>query len=47
MTEFTENTNELVETEHSSFFANFGYESRIKFNIMKVSDLQSVQKRID
>ena len=42
MTEFTENANELAETEYSSFFANFKYELRIKFNIMKISDPQSI-----
>ena len=47
MAEFTENANELAETEHSFFFANFKYESRMKFNIKKMSDPQSVQERID
>ena len=42
MAEFAENANESAETEHSFFFANFEYESRIKFNIMKISDPQSV-----
>ena len=42
MTEFTENANELTETEHSFFFINFEYELRMKFNIMKVSDSQSI-----
>ena len=47
MTEFTENINELAETEHSSFFINFEYELRMKFNIMKISDSQSAWERID
>ena len=47
MTEFTENANELAGTEHSPFFTNFGYESRMKFNITKMSDPQSAQERID
>ena len=47
MTEFTENTNESVEIEHSSFFINFEYESRMKFDIIKISDPQSAQKRIN
>ena len=47
MTEFTENANESAETEHSSFFINFEYESRMKFNIMKISNPQSIQERID
>ena len=38
MTKFTENTNESAETEYSLFFANFKYELRMKFDIMKVSD---------
>ena len=47
MTEFTENINKLIETEHSSFFINFEYELRMKFNIIKIFNLQSTQKRID
>ena len=47
MTEFTENANESAETEHSLFFANFEYELRMKFDIMKISDSQSTQERID
>ena len=47
MTEFTENINESAETEHNLFFANFEYKLRMKFNIMKVSNPQSIQKRID
>ena len=47
MTEFTENVNESAETEHSSFFINFKYELRIKFNIIKIFNLQSTQERID
>ena len=47
MTEFTENINELAETEYSLFFTNFKYKLRMKFNIMKISDSQSIQKRID
>ena len=42
MTEFAENVNESAETEHSLFFTNFEYKSRMKFNITKVSDSQSV-----
>ena len=41
MTEFTENINESAETEHSSFFTNFKYKLRMKFNTIKVSDPQS------
>ena len=47
MTEFTENANEFTGIKHSSFFVNFKYELRIKFNMMKVFNLQSAQKRID
>ena len=47
MAEFTENINELTETEHSLFFTNFEYELRMKFDIKKISDPQSAQKRID
>ena len=47
MAEFTENTNESARTEHSLFFANFEYKSRMKFDTMKVSDPQSAQERID
>ena len=47
MTEFTENTNKSAETEHSLFFINFKYESRMKFDIMKIFNFQSTQKRID
>ena len=47
MTEFAENTNESVKTEHSFFFVNFEYELRMKFNIIKVSDSQSTWERID
>ena len=47
MTEFAENANESAEIEHSSFFTNFEYELRMKFDIMKVSNSQSAQKRID
>ena len=47
MTKFAENVNESVETEHSLFFVNFGYKLRIEFNIIKISNLQSTQKRID
>ena len=47
MTEFAENANELAETEYSFFFVNFEYESRMKFNIIKISNPQSAQKRID
>ena len=42
MTEFTENANESAETEHSPFFTNFEYESRMKFDIMKIFDPQSI-----
>ena len=47
MTEFTENINELTEIEHSLFFINFEYKLRMKFNIMKIFNPQSAQKRID
>ena len=47
MTEFTENVNKSAETEHSPFFINFRYNSRIEFNITKVFNLQSIQERID
>ena len=47
MTEFTENINELSEMRHSSFFINFEYKVRMKFNIIKVFNPQSTQKRID
>ena len=47
MTEFTENANESAETEHNFFFINFGYKLRMKFNITKISNPQSIQKRID
>ena len=42
MTKFTENVNESAEIKHSSFFTNFKYELRMKFNIMKVFNSQSV-----
>ena len=41
MTEFTKNVNKLTETEHNLFFINFEYKLRMKFNTIKVSDLQS------
>ena len=47
MTEFAENMNELTEIEHSLFFMNFEYELRMKFNMIKIFNLQSTQKRID
>ena len=47
MTEFTENINESVKIEHSFFFMNFKYKLRMKFNIMRIFNLQSAQKRID
>ena len=47
MTEFTENVNEFIKIRHNLFFINFEYESRIKFNIIKISNSQSTQKRID
>ena len=47
MTEFTENVNEFTEIRYSPFFMNFKYELRIKFNIMKMFNLQSIQKRIN
>ena len=47
MTEFTENANESAEIKHSSFFTNFKYKLRMKFNIMKIFNPQSAQKRID
>ena len=42
MTEFTENANESAETEYSFFFTNFKYKLRMKFDIMKISDPQSI-----
>ena len=42
MTEFAENVNESVKTEHSSFFINFEYKLRMKFNIMKIFNAQNV-----
>ena len=42
MTEFTENANKLTETEHSFFFINFKYKLRMKFNIIKISNSQSI-----
>ena len=47
MTEFAENVNELTETEHSPFFTNFKYELRMKFDITKIFNPQSIQKRIN
>ena len=47
MAEFAKNVNESVETEYSLFFMNFEYKSRIKFNIIKMFNSQSIQKRID
>ena len=47
MTEFTENINESAEIEYSLFFTNFKYELRMKFNIIKIFNSQSIQKRID
>ena len=47
MTEFTENTNKFTEIRHNFFFTNFEYELRMKFNIIKVFNPQSIQKRID
>ena len=47
MTEFTENINESAETEYSFFFTNFEYKLRMKFNIIKIFNPQSAQKRID
>ena len=41
MTEFTENANESVKTEHSLFFINFEYKLRMKFNIIKIFNSQS------
>ena len=41
MTDFAENVNELTKIEHSSFFVNFKYKLRMKFNIMKIFNLQS------
>ena len=46
MTKFIKNVNKLIEIEHSLFFMNFGYESRMKFNTIKIFNLQSTQKRI-
>ena len=42
MTEFTENANETTETEYNFFFMNFEYESRMKFNIIKIFNSQSI-----
>ena len=47
MTEFTENINESAEIEHNLFFTNFKYKLRMEFNIMKISDPQSIQERIN
>ena len=47
MTKFTENINESAEIEYSSFFINFEYELRMKFDTIKIFNLQSAQKRID
>ena len=47
MTEFTENINESAEIKYNFFFTNFEYESRMKFNITKIFNSQSIQKRID
>ena len=47
MAEFTENVNESAETEYSLFFTNFEYKLRMKFDIMKMFNPQSIQKRID
>ena len=47
MTEFTENANESTETRYSPFFVNFEYELRMKFNMMKIFNLQSIQERIN
>ena len=41
MAEFAENANESVETEHSFFFINFEYESRMEFDTMKIFNPQS------
>ena len=42
MTKFTENINESAETRYSLFFVNFKYELRIKFNIIKIFNPQSI-----
>ena len=42
MTEFTENVNKSAEIKHSFFFINFKYKLRMKFNIMKVFNLQRI-----
>ena len=47
MTEFTENANESAEIKYSSFFMNFRYKLRMKFNMMKIFNPQSTQKRIN
>ena len=47
MTKFAENANKSVETEYSLFFVNFKYELRMKFNTIKIFNLQSIQERID
>ena len=47
MTEFAENVNESAEIKHSFFFMNFRYKLRMKFNIIKVFNSQSIQERIN
>ena len=42
MTEFAENVNESAETEYNLFFMNFEYELRMKFDIMKMFNSQSI-----
>ena len=42
MIKFAENVNESAETEHSFFFMNFKYKSRMKFNIIKIFNPQSI-----
>ena len=42
MTEFTENANESAEIKYSLFFANFKYKLRMKFNITKMFNSQSI-----
>ena len=42
MAEFAENVNESAEIGHSLFFVNFKYKSRMKFDIIKVFNPQSI-----
>ena len=42
MTEFAENVNESEKTEYSFFFMNFKYKLRVKFNMIKMFNPQSI-----